>query len=68
MKLGIIDGIIAEPEGGAHLDPDMAADSLRDTLREALAELTRLSSKELIDHRYAKFRRMGNFFAEAAHA
>lgn len=68
MKLGIIDGIIAEPEGGAHLDADMAADSLRDTLRQALAELTRLSSKELIDHRYAKFRRMGNFFAEAAHA
>lgn len=68
MKLGIIDGIIPEPEGGAHLDPDMAADALRDTLRQALAELTKLSSKELIDHRYAKFRGMGNFFTEAAHA
>jgi acetyl-CoA carboxylase carboxyl transferase subunit alpha len=68
MKLGIVDGIIPEPEGGAHLEPDMAADALRDTLRQALAELTKLSSKELIDHRYAKFRRMGNFFAEAAHA
>ena len=68
MKLGIVDGIIPEPEGGAHLDPDMAADSLRETLRQALAELTKLSSTELIDHRYKKFRRMGNFFAEAAHA
>lgn len=68
MKLGIVDGIIPEPEGGAHLDPDMAADALRDTLRPALAELTKLSPKELIDHRYAKFRRMGNFFTEAAHA
>ncbi len=68
LKLGIVDGIIPEPEGGAHLDPDMAADALRETLRHALAELTKLSSKELINHRYAKFRRMGNFFAEAAHA
>ena len=67
MKLGIVDGIIPEPEGGAHLDPDTAADALRETLRHALAELTNLTSKELIDHRYAKFRRMGNFFAEAAH-
>ena len=68
MRLSIVDGIIPEPEGGAHLDPDMAADALRDTLRHALAELTQLSPKELIDHRYAKFRHMGNFFAEAAHA
>ena len=68
MKLSIVDGIIPEPEGGAHLDPDMAADALRDTLRHALAELTQLSPKELIDHRYAKFRHMGNFFAEAARA
>ncbi len=68
MRLGIVDGIIPEPEGGAHLDPDMAADALRDTLRHALAELTQLSPKELIDHRYAKFRHMGNFFAEAARA
>ncbi len=68
LKLGVVDGIIREPEGGAHLDPDTAADAVRETLREALAELTKLSSKELIDHRYNKFRRMGNFFAEAAHA
>ena len=68
IKLGIVDGIIPEPEGGAHLEPDLAADALRQTLRQALAELMKLSSKELIDHRYAKFRRMGNFFAEAARA
>jgi acetyl-CoA carboxylase carboxyl transferase subunit alpha len=68
LKLGIIDGTVTEPEGGAHLDPDMAADALRDTLRHALADLAKLSPKELIDHRYEKFRRMGNFFAEGAHA
>ena len=52
----------------AILDYDMAADALRETLRHALADLAKLSAKELIDHRYEKFRRMGNFFAEGAHA
>src|SRR3954454_23022044 len=37
LKLGIIDGTIAEPEGGAHLDYDISADALRETLRHALA-------------------------------
>src|SRR3954470_22662248 len=68
LKLGIIDGTIPEPEGGAHLDYDMSADALRETLRHALADLSKMSPKELIDHRYEKFRRMGNFFAEGAHA
>jgi acetyl-CoA carboxylase carboxyl transferase subunit alpha len=68
VKLGIVDGTVPEPEGGAHLNPDMAADALRETLRRSLAELARLSPEQLIDDRYEKFRRMGNFFAEGAHA
>jgi acetyl-CoA carboxylase carboxyl transferase subunit alpha len=66
QRLGIVDGAIAEPEGGAHNDHDAAAESLKATLRNALAELARLSPKDLIDQRYEKFRKMGNFFAEAA--
>jgi acetyl-CoA carboxylase carboxyl transferase subunit alpha len=64
MALGLIDGIISEPAEGAHTDADKAAEFVRDAIRSALADLTSRSSEELIDDRYAKFRRMGNFFAE----
>jgi acetyl-CoA carboxylase carboxyl transferase subunit alpha len=64
MALGLIDGIISEPAEGAHTDTDKAAEFVRDAIRSALAELTSRSSEELIDDRYEKFRRMGNFFAE----
>ena len=39
LELGLIDGIIPEPEGGAHLDPDLAAEAVRQVLRQALKEL-----------------------------
>jgi acetyl-CoA carboxylase carboxyl transferase subunit alpha len=61
---GVIDGIIAEPGGGAQAEPEQAAESLRDTLRGALAELSGLDSRTLIDQRYEKFRHMGAFFTE----
>jgi acetyl-CoA carboxylase carboxyl transferase subunit alpha len=64
MALGLIDGVISEPAEGAHTDTDKAAEFVRDAIRSALAELTSRSSEELIDDRYEKFRRMGNFFAE----
>src|SRR5580658_7668036 len=44
LELGLIDGIVPEPGEGAHSDPDRAAESLRLTLRKALAELSGLSS------------------------
>lgn len=65
QRLGLVDGAVAEPEGGAHNNPDAAAESLAATLRSALAELSRLPPKELTDQRYEKFRKMGNFFAES---
>jgi acetyl-CoA carboxylase carboxyl transferase subunit alpha len=64
MALGLIDGIISEPAAGAHTDTDKAAEFVRDAIRSALADLTSRSSQELVDDRYDKFRRMGNFFAE----
>ena len=64
MSLGLIDGIIPEPAEGAHTDADKAAEFVRDAIRGALEELTPRSSRELIDDRYDKFRRMGNFFAD----
>jgi acetyl-CoA carboxylase carboxyl transferase subunit alpha len=65
MALGLIDGIISEPAEGAHTDPDKAAEFVRDAIRSALGDLTSRSSQELIDDRYDKFRRMGNFFADS---
>lgn len=64
QKLGIVDGIVPEPEGGAQNDYDGAAEFLRETLRSSLNDLSRLSPKDLVDQRYEKFRKMGNFFSE----
>jgi acetyl-CoA carboxylase carboxyl transferase subunit alpha len=66
LNLGLIDGIIPEPGEGAHTDPDAAAEAVRTTLRAALAELSGMTAKQLIDDRYDKFRRMGSFFTETA--
>lgn len=65
LSLGLIDGIIAEPDEGAHTDADKAAEFVKETLRTALGELSGRSSEQLIDDRYDKFRRMGNFFVES---
>jgi acetyl-CoA carboxylase carboxyl transferase subunit alpha len=62
LGLGLIDGIIPEPPGGAHENADGAAELLRVRLRESLAELGQLSPEQLVQQRYAKFRAMGNFF------
>jgi acetyl-CoA carboxylase carboxyl transferase subunit alpha len=61
-ELGLIDSIIPEPAGGAHEDPEAAAANLKAELRKSLNELTSLSCEELVEQRYQKFRRMGNFF------
>jgi acetyl-CoA carboxylase carboxyl transferase subunit alpha len=65
LELKLIDGIISEPAGGAHLDPDGAVQSLRQTLKQALDEVSNLPPERVIEDRYAKFRNMGNFFNEA---
>ena len=66
LGLGLVDAIIPEPPEGAHADADQAADSVRAALRAALAELGALSREQLLEQRYVKFRRMGNFFTEGA--
>ena len=61
LKLGIIDDVISEPSGGNHWAPRQAAESLKAALLRHLGELQALSESELINQRYAKFRRMGRF-------
>jgi len=59
LRNGIVDGIITEPAGGAHRDPEDAASRLQRHLIDRLAEVSRLSPRTLVEARYEKFRRMG---------
>jgi acetyl-CoA carboxylase alpha subunit len=61
LDLGVVDAIVQEPEGGAHLDYDAAAALLESALVEALGELDDLPGEELRRRRRAKFRGMGVF-------
>ena len=61
LELGVIDGVVAEPEGGAQTDHDEAARLLRAALLECLEELEDTPGEELRRRRRAKFRGMGVF-------
>jgi acetyl-CoA carboxylase carboxyl transferase subunit alpha len=65
VKLGLVDDVVPEPPGGAHEDYDESARLLRERLVSTLEELRKLGSNELIQRRYEKFRKMGNFFLNA---
>jgi acetyl-CoA carboxylase carboxyl transferase subunit alpha len=64
-EFGIIDEIVSEPEGGAHLDHEASAVLLGSVLDDSLRDLSRLTIPELLERRYEKFRRMGQFFEAA---
>jgi acetyl-CoA carboxylase carboxyl transferase subunit alpha len=59
LELGVIDGIIPEPEGGAQADPDATARALRDALLAALARVTRMEPEVMLATRYARLRGIG---------
>ncbi|MFP6893729.1 MAG: acetyl-CoA carboxylase carboxyltransferase subunit alpha [Opitutales bacterium] len=61
LELGVVDGVLPEPLGGAHRDWDSTAESLREALRLALDELRGLAPEKLLETRYAKYRDMGVF-------
>ena len=65
MRLGVIDGIVPEPPGGAHRDWEGTAARLRETLRAELASLEGKSPEALVNERHEKFRRIGTFEEEA---
>src|SRR5437899_317569 len=60
-QLGCIDGIVPEPEGGAHLDHEAAAAFLDAALAKHMQEVSRLSIPQLLESRYEKFRHMAQF-------
>jgi len=61
IGLGVVDGVLPEPVGGAHRDPAAAILTLRDTIARHLDELSGVPIPELLDQRLQKYRRMGVF-------
>jgi len=63
-KLHLIDEVIPEPKGGAHHDHQQAAENLRTAVLNQIKSLQELSTEELLDQRYAKFRAFGEWQGE----
>lgn len=61
LRLGVIDGIVPEAQGGAHRDFDATASNLAQAIRTHLAELMPLPPQELKNKRYDKYRHMGAY-------
>jgi acetyl-CoA carboxylase carboxyl transferase subunit alpha len=61
LELGLIDEVIPEPMGGAHQDQSAAVLNLRNAVVRHLDEITRTPLDELLESRYAKFRKVGDF-------
>jgi acetyl-CoA carboxylase carboxyl transferase subunit alpha len=63
VDLDLIDGVVPEPDGGAHTNHEEAARLLDPILLRTLEELSAIPVPQLLEKRYQRFRRMGQFFA-----
>jgi acetyl-CoA carboxylase carboxyl transferase subunit alpha len=61
LRFGVIDEVIKEPLGGAHVDPDEAAKNIKTSVKKHFVELLKIPKEELVALRYKKFRAMGEF-------
>ncbi len=61
LRFGIVDGIIQEPQGGAHQDPALSSQRILETIESAFSELKPLNGDRLLEDRYDKFRKIGAF-------
>jgi acetyl-CoA carboxylase carboxyl transferase subunit alpha len=61
LELGVIDGIIPEPPGGAHADPATTAEALRAALLDELDRLCARPIERLLADRFARYRRVGTY-------
>lgn len=60
-ELGVVDAIVPEPKGGAHMKPDVAIDTARQAIVSAVRALKQVPIDELVAARYEKFKAMGRF-------
>jgi acetyl-CoA carboxylase carboxyl transferase subunit alpha len=63
-ELGVIDGTIPEPPGGAHRDFDAAATAVGDTLDRALAELEEIPPDQLVEQRLQRYLSIGRYLED----
>lgn len=61
LEFGVVESIIPEPKGGAHREPALQAEKIKEALWVHLQELEKLSPDELRKERYDKFRKIGKF-------
>jgi acetyl-CoA carboxylase carboxyl transferase subunit alpha len=61
FEMRVIDEIVHEPEGGAHIDHDAAAKAVQDALNRNLEELRKLRPERLVRRRRQKYLRMGQW-------
>jgi acetyl-CoA carboxylase carboxyl transferase subunit alpha len=61
LQLKVIDEVIAEPVGGAHVDPDAAGEALRDSLIRHVTELRKIRPEKLVRRRAEKYAAMGAY-------
>ena len=59
LRLGVVDAVVPEPDGGAHRDPVAASRTLRDAVICALRDLRSMPGNEIVRSRRARFRRFG---------
>jgi acetyl-CoA carboxylase carboxyl transferase subunit alpha len=65
LRLGVIDGVVPEPPGGAHRDWEATALALRAALAEHLRDLRTRDGRALVSERHERFRRIGAFEEES---
>lgn len=65
QRLGCVDDVIREPEGGTQMDPAYAMELVNERLERHLNDLKRLSIDDLLAARYAKFRNIAQFYTMA---
>jgi len=64
MNFKVIDGIIPEPLGGAHRDPEGMAKTVSEFILHAIEELKNKTPGKLVEERYKRFRKIGSFLEE----
>ncbi|MDH4232585.1 MAG: acetyl-CoA carboxylase carboxyl transferase subunit alpha, partial [Nitrospirota bacterium] len=65
LRFKIIDEIIPEPSGGAHMDPEQMAGSISGKVLEAIEELKAKTPGKLVEERYKRLKKIGSFVEEA---
>ena len=61
VEFGVAETIIPEPDGGAHIDPEAAAEAIRQYISETIPKYMKIPIAKLLENRYYKFRKVGVF-------